>query len=124
MAKQKDFLKQTVFKDVKVEDIMEKIYENANENNETLDSFIMDSMRLVEEDPQQLPLFVANIKGLVEARIKNNDAFPKMLELVRRANQPTNTNTDEEDDLSSKALESFLKESLKEHKKTTKIAQA
>lgn len=123
MAKQKDFLKQTVFKDTKVEDIMEKIYENANDNNETLDSFIMDSMRMIEEDPQQLPLFVANIKGLVEARIKNNDAYPKMLEIVRRANQPSANSTEEDDDLSSKTLASFLKDSLKEHK-TKKVAEA
>lgn len=101
MSKEKDFLKQKVFKNKTVEDVFEDVYEDVMENKENLNSFIVKAIEIIGNDADKLLMFTKNINDLVSTGLKNTDMMMKAIEIVRRANADANSKSkDDEEELS------------------------
>jgi len=113
MSKEKDFLKQKVFKDKKVEDILELIYDDAISTKTVLDDFIVNVITTIDGDSDKMVLFAKNVQGLLETNIKNTDNLTKMVDLVRRGTMTNN----KDESVDEKGLGAELKRVLENVKK-------
>jgi hypothetical protein len=106
MAK-KDFIKEKVFKTKTVEDIFEEVYNEYTGTRDVLNDYIANALNTIGDDMDKLLLFTQNIKGLLDAGVKNNDLILKVVETIRRSIVEQKASPDED---SSKSLDSALSE--------------
>lgn len=98
MAKEREFLKQKVFKNKTVEDVLQVVYEDVQENKDNLNAFIMKAIEIIGEDSDKLLTFTKNVNDLVSTGLKNTDMLMKSIEMIRRSTQESNAKSRDEDD--------------------------
>lgn len=111
--KEKEFLKQTVFKDKTVEDVLQVVYEDVQENKDNLNAFIMKAIEIIGEDSDKLLMFTKNVNDLVSTGLKNTDMLMKSIEVIRRATQEVNVGKSKDEDDGEETVKVDLKAMLK-----------
>lgn len=111
--KEKEFLKQTVFKDKTVEDVLQVVYEDVQENKDNLNAFIMKAIEIIGEDSDKLLMFTKNVNDLVSTGLKNTDMLMKSIEVIRRATQETNVGKSKDEEDGEETVKVDLKAMLK-----------
>lgn len=111
--KEKEFLKQTVFKNTTVEDVLQVVYEDVQENKDNLNAFIIKAIEIIGEDSDKLLMFTKNVNDLVSTGLKNTDMLMKSIEVIRRATQETGVGKSKEEEDGEETVKVDLKAMLK-----------
>ena len=111
--KEKEFLKQTVFKNTTVEDVLQVVYEDVQENKDNLNAFIIKAIEIIGEDSDKLLMFTKNVNDLVSTGLKNTDMLMKSIEVIRRATQETGVGKSKEEEDGEDTVKVDLKAMLK-----------
>lgn len=111
--KEKEFLKQTVFKNTTVEDVLQVVYEDVQENKDNINAFIIKAIEIIGEDSDKLLMFTKNVNDLVSTGLKNTDMLMKSIEVIRRATQETGVGKSKEEEDGEETVKVDLKAMLK-----------
>lgn len=121
MAK-KDFIKEKVFDSKTVEDIFQEVYLNYSDTQSVLNEYISTALVAIGGDMDKLLLFTQNIKGLIDASVKNSDTILKLVETLRRSIMEQKENPDNPNNKSLESSLADLRKSVMTNKKN--IGQA
>ena len=126
MSDEVNILQQKLFKNKKISDILQQIYENNKQNKENiqsiLDSYQTITQQLKQGDPIQiLSTVLPSMKNVLQTKVKNDQVLIKMTTVVQKLLQPNNNTNNPDNGLLSSSQIQDLKRLTKQNQKETKI---
>ncbi len=113
-----DDLNKTIFKDKKLSDILEEIYNNQNKKSTQISALIKELQPLIE-NIGDATLVVPLIKDYLEVGVKNDDLLVKMAVLAQKS-VSMGGDKDNPFGISQQEKEALLKEAKELNKKSLK----
>ena len=97
MSDEVNVLQQNLFKDKKVSNILQQIYENNKQNKGNLQNILDTYQTIVQNlkqgDPiQVLSTVLPSMKNVLQTKVKNDQVLVKMTTVVQKLLQPNNIN--------------------------------